>query len=204
MALLALDKHKLKALIRERRAIGADRFDEVWNGIYVMAPSANNEHFDFASELQFIIRSALPIHTKVRLHQGPNVTDRHEKWTKNYRSPDLAVFLEGTSARDMGRYWYGGPDFAVEIISPNDRSRKKFAFYAKVGVRELLLVDRKPWALELYRLHEGVLKLIGKSSPEHSETLTSEVLPLSLRCLPGEPRPKIELTQTTDARQWLI
>ena len=63
-------------------------------------------------------------------------------WTKNYRCPDVAVFLPGNPAEDRETHWLGGPDFAVEIVSRDDRSRKKFDFYAKVGVRELLLVDR--------------------------------------------------------------
>ena len=91
----------------------------------------------------------------------------------------------------------------MEIISPHDRSRKKLDFYAKVGVKELLLVDRKPWALELYRLTDGELKLAGKSTLDDPQALTSQVLPISLRLLPGDPRPTIEVTQTADARTWL-
>ncbi len=204
MALLALDKDKLRALIRERRSIGADRFDEVWNGVYVMAPGADHEHSDFSFNFGFIIKSSLPSTLKARIQQGPNITDRPEKWTKNFRCPDLAVFLPGNPAKDEGTYWFGGPDFAIEVISPSDRSRKKLDFYARVGVRELLLVDRKPWSLELYRLIEEKLQLVAKTSPDSPESITSEVLPISLRLLPGDPRPTIEVTQTLDARQWLI
>jgi Uma2 family endonuclease len=204
MALLALDKDKLRALIRERRSIGADRYDEVWNGVYVMAPGADTEHSDFSFDFGFIIKSSLPTNLKARIQQGPNITDRPAKWTKNFRCPDLAVFLPGNPAKDEGRYWFGGPDFAIEVLSPSDRSRKKLDFYAKVGVRELLLVDRKPWSLELYRLIESKLILVAKTLPDPSGSITSEVLPISLRLLPGEPRPTIEVTQTADARQWLI
>ena len=204
MVMVAFNRQELKALIRRRRAIGADRFDEVWNGVYVMAPAANTEHFDLTGELSFVVKSAIPDRKAVRVHSGANVSDRQEKWTKNYRVPDLAVFLPGNPAQDMGPYWFGGPDFAVEVISPDDRSRKKLEFYAKVGVRELLLVDRKPWSLELYRLTDGELMLVGKLAPGSSEILASEVLPISFRLLPGEPRPTIEVTQTEDARTWLI
>ncbi len=204
MAVLVLDRANLKELIRDRRDRGIDRFDEVWNGVYVMAPAADTEHFDLSFELGFAIRSALSKPGKIRVHSGANVSDRSEKWTKNYRIPDLAVFLPGNPARDMGPYWLGGPDFAVEVISPGDRSRKKLDFYAKVGVRELLLVDRKPWSLELYRLTDGELKLGGKATPEEPRTLISHVLPISLRLLPGDPRPTIEVTQTEDARTWTI
>ena len=116
----------------------------------------------------------------------------------------MAVFLPGNPAVDKETRWLGGPDFAVEIISPGDRSRKKFAFYAKVGVRELLFIGRKPWSLELYRLNDAELKLVGKVLPHQSQSLKSEVLPVSFRLLPGDPRPTLEVTQTEDARQWLI
>ncbi len=204
MALLALDNDKLKALIRERRNAGADRHDEVWNGVYVMAPSADNEHSDLSFEFGFIIKSALPGTPKARIQLGPNLTDRPENWTKNFRCPDLAVFLPGNPAKDDGPYWFGGPDFAIDVLSPNDRSRKKLDFYAKIGVRELLFVDRKPWAIELYRLIEGKLKLVAKTFPDASQVIASEVLPISFRLLPNNPRPTIEVTQTSDARQWLI
>ena len=204
MAAIILDRDLVKALIRKRRATGADRYDEVWNGVYVMAPSADTEHFDLSSDWNFIIKSALPDFKAARVHSGANVSDRSEKWTKNYRFPDVAVFFPNNPAKDMGTYWFGGPDFAIEVISPDDRSRKKLGFYAKVGTRELLLIDRKPWALELYRLTDGELKSVGKISPDANQSLTSQVLPISFRLLPGDPRPTIEVTQTEDTRQWLI
>jgi len=49
----------------------------------------------------------------------------------------------------------GGPDFAVEILNPGDRTPEKLPFYASVNVRELLVVDRDPWSLELFRLCDG-------------------------------------------------
>jgi Uma2 family endonuclease len=205
MAAILLDRDLVKALIRKRRATGADRYDEVWDGVYVMSPIANNEHQFLGYKLTSAFDQALQGIVGVLAYPGVNVTDRLDDWRKNYRCPDVAIFLPGNVAIDKKTHWYGGPDFAVEIISPGDRSRKKFDFYAKVGVRELLLVDRKKsWSLELYRLIEGEMKLIGKVSTDSTQSLTSQVLPISLRLLPGEPRPTIEVTQTEDARQWLV
>ncbi len=133
-----------------------------------------------------------------------NISDQPADWSKNFRCPDVAIYLPGNPAQLKTAYWYGGPDFAVEVISPRDRSRKKLDFYAKVGVREMLLVDRKPWSLELYRLSDGELKLVGKVTPDPAQSLISQVLPVSFRLLPGDPRPTIEVTQTEDSRQWLI
>jgi Uma2 family endonuclease len=204
MAALVLDRYLEKDLIRKRRATGADRHDEVWNGIYMMSPEADNNHQTIGLHLSVAFISATDRVDGAQAFHGCNVTDLPEKWRKNFRCPDVAVFLPGNPAVDMETRWFGGPDFAVEIISPGDRSRKKFGFYAKVGVRELLLIGRKPWSLELYRLSDGELKPVDKISPSLSESMTSEVLPISLRLLPGDPRPTIEVTQTEDARLWRI
>ena len=204
MAILIFDRAMEKALIRKRSAAKANHHDEVWNGVYVVSPDPDNEHFDVSAELSHVVKLALGNPKGVRVHGGGNISDREEDWTKNYRCPDMCVFLPGNPARDMKTHWIGGPDFAVEILSPGDRARKKFGFYAKVGVREVLLIGRKPWMLELHRLEDGELKLVGKSSPKSPDSLASTVLPVSFRLLPGEPRPTIEVTQTEDIRQWLI
>ncbi len=202
--MIVLDPAEAKALIRKRRRLGLDRHDEVWDGVYVVSPIANNEHQFLGYKLTAAFDQALQGIVGVLAYPGVNVTDRAEDWTKNYRCPDVAIFLPGNTAEDRKSHWLGGPDFAVEVVSPRDRSRKKLDFYAKVGVRELLLVDRKPWALELYRLVDGVLKLVGKLTPDPDESLASEVLPVSFRLLPADPRPTIVVTQTQDGRRWPI
>jgi Uma2 family endonuclease len=204
VVMYVLDREQAKQLIRDRRRSGDDRFDEVWNGVYVMSPLADNEHQEISTSLSASFIQAVSGWKKARVFAGLNVSDRADKWKKNYRCPDVGVFLAGNLAEDKGTYWFGGPDFTVEVLSPGDRSRKKLDFYTKVGVRELLLVGRKPWSLELYRLINGVMTLVGKTTPDPAQTLTSEVLPISLRILPNDPRPTIEVTQTADGRQWMI
>ena len=44
MAMLVQDVDLSRQLIAERRRLGHDRFDEVWEGVYVMNPLPNNEH----------------------------------------------------------------------------------------------------------------------------------------------------------------
>ena len=97
-----------------------------------------------------------------------------------------------------------GPDFAVEILSEGDLARKKLDFYAKVGTREVLIIDRDSWALELYRLLDGKLELVGISTSENGEVLTSQVLPLTFRLVPGEGRPTIELARIDGGQTWRI
>ena len=42
MEVLILDRQLSAALIRERQRNRSDRYDEVWDGVYLMSPLANN------------------------------------------------------------------------------------------------------------------------------------------------------------------
>jgi Uma2 family endonuclease len=200
--LLITDPAVSKKIIRQRRLRGIDQKDEVWEGVYVMAPPPNDEHQDFTGSIFFAFQSSIRLAGLGLARMGVGITDRDEGWTQNFRVPDLSVFLNGTTAINKGSHWYGGPDFAVEVISDHDRSREKFEFYAKVGVKELLLVDRGPWALELYRLDDGVLELVGKSDLANPVMLNSQVIPLSFQLVAGELRPSILMIHSDGVQRW--
>lgn len=203
MAAVICDRYVERLIRKRRKATGADRWDEVWDGVYMVMPLPNDEHQEIVAEFVITFREALG-RDGVKIRPGANVSDRDGDWEHNYRGPDVVVFLEGTTAENRGAYWLGGPDFAVEVLSPGDRARKKLPFYSKVNVRELLLVSRKPWALELYRLLDGELKLAGRSALEGGEELPSEVLPMSFRLIAGEPRPRIEVGERGGDRRWSV
>jgi Uma2 family endonuclease len=191
-------------IIRERQERGLDRQDEVWNGVYILMPDPNVEHQDITGLLTLYLGTIVVLPGLGRIFPGLNVSDRLDDWTKNYRCPDVAVYLNGNPAVNCGTHYRGGPDFAVEIISPDDRSREKLGFYASVGVRELLLIDRDPWALELYKRRKSKLARAGTSTPEQPKRLASAVLPLSFRLQPGEPRPQIEVAHRDGRQRWVV
>ena len=135
---------------------------------------------------------------------GVNLSDRDEGWKQNYREPDVAVFLRDGKAVDCGTHWRGAADFLVEIISPGERTREKIPFYSSLGVVELLIVDRDPWTLELYRHQDGQLTKVGQSTLAAPEVLASQTVGLTFQLLPGEPRPQIQVTHPATGRQWEI
>ncbi len=204
MTVLVLDPGVARRLKAERERTGADRYDEVWDGVYVMTPLPNDEHQALVAMLVSILQEVIGWPGLGQVRPGVNVSDREKGWEKNYRGPDVVVFLEGTRAKNFGTHWCGGPDFVIEIISPKDRSRDKLAFYAKIGTRELLLVDRKPWALELYRWRDGQLELVGKSTPRGKTVLASQVVPLTFRLRANGDRPRIEVVAPKARRRWLV
>ena len=74
MMLIVTDPRDQERFIAERRAAGADRFDEVWEGDYVMAPLADDEHQDIQAGLVMVFR--LVLDRKGRVRAGINVTDQ--------------------------------------------------------------------------------------------------------------------------------
>ncbi|MBX6313173.1 MAG: Uma2 family endonuclease [Isosphaeraceae bacterium] len=173
MAMVICDHDLAEHLREERKRTGADRYDEVWDGVYVVMPLPNDEHQEIVGGLVSILHVVVGWPGLGDVRPGVNVSDRDDDWTQNYRCSDVVVFLQGTAAITRGAYWLGGPDFTIEVLSKDDRTREKLPFYARVGVRELLLIDRDPWALELYRLQEEQLRPAGRSTPESPELLAS-------------------------------
>jgi Uma2 family endonuclease len=204
MPTLVMDPHIEEELLEKRRAWGGDKFDEVWDGIYVMSPLPNNEHQQLMAKLTAAFEMTFAGQPGVSVFAGVNVSDRRQDWKQNYRCPDVAVVLPGSRAIDCETFFFGGPDFVVEIASDYDRSRDKLDFYARVGVREFLLVDRDPWQLELYRLMNGQLELVGKSDPSGQQILASEVMPVTFRLLSRPAaRPQIEVVKPETNDRWL-
>ena len=204
MTMIIQDQDTQRRVIARRRRLGHDKFDEVWNGVYVMAPMANIEHQEFVCGLACVFSDVVRAAKLGMVLPGTNVSDRRMDWKKNFRCPDVAVFLNDTKAIHCDTHWFGGPDFAVEVASPGERVKRKLAFYAKVGTRELLIVDRYPWKLSLYRLEDGELQLAGMSSVEMSEWLPSNVVPLSFRLIGGVERPRIDVRHSDGKQTWVI
>ena len=204
MAVLVTDRNVEDRLRAEREASGADRYDEVWDGVYVMPPMPNDEHQQLVMRMGSILQELVGWPGLGEVRAGVNVSDREDGWEHNYRVPDLAVFLHGGAAKNCGTHWCGGPDFVVEILSPGDQSRDKLPFYQALGTRELLFIDRDAWALELQQLRKKKVAKAGPITQQRPETLISDVLPLTFRLTSGTARPMIEITHSQDQRRWLV
>src|SRR4051812_27754940 len=107
MKMVILDPDEQRSLVRRRRATGADRYDEVWDGVYVMSPLADLEHQKLATLLAAVIIQSLPSDNDGAVFAGANVSDRADDWKKNYRCPDVAVYLVGNPAENRGTHWLG-------------------------------------------------------------------------------------------------
>ena len=198
------DKDLERRLKRHRKRTGADRWDEVWDGIYVMAAMPNDEHQDLVGGLTSALRTAVQETDRGVVRPGVNVSDQPVHWKKNYRCPDVVVLLKGSPTEIRGTHWYGGPDLAIEVASPGDRSRLKLDFYASVRTREVLILDRDPWRLELFRFDGTSMGPVGASTVEAGQELRTESVPFTWRLVAGGDRPKVAIVWTETGQRWNV
>lgn len=121
---------KLAELIADRRASGADLYDEVWEGEYHMPPAPNFAHGTLDQRVAVLLepiaqRAGLFVSGAFNLG-GPD----------DYRVPDRGVHRTHWTGA-----WVPTAAIVVEIVSPDDETWAKLPFYATHGVDELLIVD---------------------------------------------------------------
>jgi len=204
MTAIIHDRDLERALIRRRQRLGHDLRDEVWDGVYVMSPFPRNRHQRIAGELDTILRIVVQWTGRGIVLPGANISDREDDWKQNYRIPDCCVFVNGTSAQDRDTHWLGGPDFCVEIASPDETIEEKLPFYASVGTREVLLLLRSPRRLRLMQLEGTALGTVGDSTTENPAWLESSIVPLAFR-LAGVPKAStLEVRRTDEPGEWAI
>ena len=131
---LILDEYLVQEAYGIRSAHGNPPHDEVWEGLLILKPLPDNQHQSILARIQMPIMDCCS-DDKVRF--GVNITDRHPDWLFNFRCPDFVIYKRENPAVCHDMYWLGGPDFLIEVIMPNDLSRDKLPFYAKVGTREV-------------------------------------------------------------------
>ena len=148
-------------LLERRRQIGADQWDELWEGVLHVPPAPNADHQSLEGDLEVFLkmRWARPNGCKV-LHQI-NVAPRSsgtKGWPHNYRIPDLVLLTPERFHIDKNAYFEGGPNAVVEIRSPGDACEEKLAFYAEIGVDEVWIIDRDTREPEIYDLASGAYR----------------------------------------------
>src|SRR3954462_4387312 len=102
-------------LLAERRRKGADRWDEVWDGLLHMVPPPSRWHQSFSRRLLHALEptvEALGLEIDYETGVYRPGTGEHD-----YRTPDLVVYRpEHGSERGIE----GRAELLVEILSPGD------------------------------------------------------------------------------------
>jgi len=131
MPTLVLDPQPawVEQLLEERRRSGADRRDEVWEGVLHVIPPPSVEHERLAHGLHVLLdphASALDLVVVGTVGIGTE---------DDYRVPDLAVLRPGYAAQ-----WNRTAALIVEIVSPRDDTWQKLPFYSGHQVDEVMIV----------------------------------------------------------------
>lgn len=136
----------VNALIEERRRTGIDRFDEVWEGLYVVNPPPSFRHSTVAGLILDLLRPhADGRGLVVRREVGIGRPDDH-------RIPDVVV--AATADLDEAAHYLLTAAIAIEVLSPNERIDKR-PFYLANGVTEVVLVDPEAGNVEWYAIAAG-------------------------------------------------
>ena len=168
----------------ERRRLGHDRFDEMWEGVLHMVPPPGSAHQTLSVRLAaaFLAHAdsiGLVVMTEAGLFD-PDVPD-----FTSFRQPDVVVaHPDHVSNRGVE----GVAVLAVEIRSANDETYEKLDFYGRVGVAELLVIDQGDGTIEHFVNRDGRL-LLTTADPDGWVPLDR----LGLRLRLVDDRPVIEL-----------
>jgi len=152
-----------KDMLDERRRLGLDGRDEMWNGVLHVVPPAGGPHQRLSGDFYFVVRPIAERRGLVSFY-GTGLFDDES----NYRVPDL-LFCRPEHLSERGAE---GADIVVEVRSPDDESYAKLDFYAAKGVREVLVLHPKGRRFELFCLVDGrLLPVSTKGGVVESEVL---------------------------------
>ncbi|MBI3927915.1 MAG: Uma2 family endonuclease [Armatimonadetes bacterium] len=161
-----------------RRRTGADRYDEMWEGVLHMVAAPNREHQDLRGALETYLRLRWARPHGCKVYSEINVA-QPGGWPDDYRIPDLVLLTPERFSIDRNERFEGAPEVVVEIRSPGDESYEKLEFYTTLGVPEVWVIHRDTKRPEIYRLaDEAAYELL---SHDESGWCRSRSTPIELR-----------------------
>ncbi len=169
-----------ESLLAERRKLGHDRFDEMWEGELHMVPPPGAGHQSLGSAL---VAAWWPLGASsgLRVTYETGVFDPEVADFSSYRQPDVVVWrAEHATERGVE----GRAELAVEIRSPDDETYQKIPFYDRVGVGELLVVELDH-SVRLWSRPEAGGPLT-EVAPDEAGWITLDALPVRLRGAGGD------------------
>jgi Uma2 family endonuclease len=170
--------------LEDRRAKGLDGRDEVWDGVLHMVPPGTFTHHHMAFELAVALRPIAAARDLVANGDGLGLFAPRGD-IENYRVPDISlVRAEHISERGLE-----SAELVIEVRSPNDESYKKLPFYARVGVKEVWIVEPKTRTVEIFTIVDGAFALLPAALVQRSPLLSvtlETVLGPKLRITDGD------------------
>ena len=153
---------------------------------------ASLEHQRVLGQLVVFLVPLLQSSKRGTLLPGINVF----RTTTNYRIPDLTFVATGRDdvLSDAGVREGGSPDAVIEVRSPEDETYEKFPFYAAIGTREVIVIDRDTKRPEIYRLAGSELSML---QPDAEGWVRAETMRVRFR--QAEERSVLQIEDLIDA-----
>lgn len=164
--------------LERRRKLGLDHWDEMWEGVLHMAPAPASEHQRIVAEL-LVFLGTLTKRKAGTVGLAMNVFDND----RNYRIPDLVFVAPGHEKIIATDGIRGRPDAVIEVRSPEDETYEKLPFFAQLGVREVVVVDRDTKKPEIFRLAGPQYVAVAA---DREGWLTAETLRVRFRVVSGK------------------
>jgi Uma2 family endonuclease len=143
---------EFQELLERRREWGADRHDEIWDGVHRVLPVPGEAHWLIDQQLAELLG---PFARAAGLICGPefNLGDKND-----FRVPD-----RGLHRPEITGDWRPTAALVVEILSPGDETPAKLPFYASHAVDELVIVDPRSRTVEWLALEQDQYRPIDHS-----------------------------------------
>ena len=165
-----------------RKGTGADRWDEMWEGVLHRRPMPSRRHQELEGALERWLWTHWAQPQGNRVYHQINVASPGG-WPNDYRIPDLVLLTRDRFPIDRDEYFEGPPTAVVEIRSPGDETDEKLPFYGRIGVPEVWIIDRDTKAPEIHVLRGRAYE---RQSPAADGWLLSPATGVQLRAEPGE------------------
>ena len=189
MTAIIVDPELEKAVIRRRQETGADRWDEAWEGLYVINPLPNTEHQDIVANIGAFLVQLFRLPGKGIVFGGINYAANPDDWQHDYR----CARHRGVPERQHGsgtarlRFTPVRPIFSPKLSARTIRVREKLPFYEKLRVHELLINRPRSVAIGIVPPLRGQTRL---RSGCHCGKRRSTHQPAARRHIPTPPRRK--------------
>lgn len=138
---------ELHGWLERRHALRQDKADEVWEGVYHVAPHEHPRHGVVAMSLTALLH---PLARAAGLIPGGSFNLGTSR--QNFRVPDLGYYRQF-----VDEVYVPSAAVVVEILSPGDETFEKFDFYAARGVEEVWVLDPDARTARCWHLVDGSL-----------------------------------------------
>jgi Uma2 family endonuclease len=144
---------EVEALLVRRRECGADRHDEVWEGVLHMSHPPSSRH-------DLIVMHLIVLLAPLAAAKGIAALGAAGIGVKNdHRVPDMTLLRP-----PVAEQWQPTAALAVEVLSLRDSAWSKLGFYAARGVDEGAIVDPEQRKVDWLQLRDGDYVAVQRSA----------------------------------------